>query len=50
MDSAAVSPDEPDEPLEPVRYGPLPAGSGNRVWGSREVDQAKSKALASLAA
>jgi DNA-binding transcriptional ArsR family regulator len=44
MDSGATS----DQPAaEPAPYGPLPVGSGRRVWARRPADEAESKALAS---
>jgi DNA-binding transcriptional ArsR family regulator len=44
MDSAAA-PGGPEP--EPAPYGPLPVGSGRRVWARRTADEAESKALAS---
>ena len=44
MDSAAT--DAPAVP-PPAPYGPLPIGSGRRVWARRRADEAESKALAS---
>ncbi len=36
-----------ETPLEPPPYGPLPVGSGRRVWSRRPADEAEAKALAS---
>ncbi len=33
--------------LEPAPYGPLPVGSGRRVWARRTADEAEAKAMAS---
>ena len=33
--------------LEPAPYGPLPVGSGRRVWARRPADEAEAKAIAS---
>jgi DNA-binding transcriptional ArsR family regulator len=41
MDPAA------DRPLEPPPYGPLPVGSGRRIWARRPADEAEAKAIAS---
>ncbi len=35
------------EGLEPPPYGPLPVGSGRRVWARRPADEAEAKAMAS---
>src|ERR1700709_2736107 len=35
------------EPLQPAPYGPLPVGSGRRVWARRPADEAEAKAVAS---
>jgi DNA-binding transcriptional ArsR family regulator len=40
-----TAPAEP--PLEPAPFGPLPVGSGRRVWSRRAADEAEAKALAS---
>ncbi|MET0997580.1 MAG: winged helix-turn-helix domain-containing protein [Marmoricola sp.] len=37
----------PDAPLEPPPYGPLPVGSGRRVWAKRPADEAEARAIAS---
>jgi DNA-binding transcriptional ArsR family regulator len=45
MDPAAAA--AADAPLEPPPYGPLPVGSGRRVWARRPADEAEAKAIAS---
>jgi DNA-binding transcriptional ArsR family regulator len=44
MDTAPAS---GEQPLEPIPYGPLPVGSGRRVWARRPADEAEAKAVAS---
>ena len=44
MDSG---PARDEAPLEPAPYGPLPVGSGRRVWARRPADEAEAKAIAS---
>src|SRR6478752_3195438 len=44
MDSG---PARDEAPLEPAPYGPLPVGSGRRVWARRPADEAEAKAVAS---
>jgi DNA-binding transcriptional ArsR family regulator len=36
-----------DAPLEPAPFGPLPVGSGRRVWARRPADESEAKAVAS---
>src|SRR4051812_12127816 len=44
MNAAAA---EQDSGLAPPPYGPMPVGSGRRVWARRPADEAEAKAIAS---